>query len=375
MLKANINNEFIDYTNTMRIFTKKILTLAVIGSFVMAQTALAQSVPDASATTDTAPVTTSTDQTSVPSPDTASVPPSAPTETPSVSQTTDQGASVLSNDAPTVSASASSTLGSTAAPDPSASSTPQQSVDLQGSIAPVQDTTNMQSAASSTLLEDTTNPETTSTGATSIPVVDATTSTSSDTAVGIVGQDTSTGEATPVAVSTSTLDVVAQNVDASTDTATSDVPTVVTPGKLASLPIKDAPPSPTYSFALTGKHIPSQRKVEDKEGTVVGEETVAAPLTSKVDNTTGEVTVSGQCSDAYFVVLLFKNATDYANDSRSYIVNRAYPCSQGAFSYAISDLPSTLLNGTYYLLVGQEGKTGTWKPITELTEITITKNQ
>lgn len=132
---------------------------------------------------------------------------------------------------------------------------------------------------------------------------------------------------------------------------------------------------PDYSFALTGATIPAKRSVENEDGNVVGEETVAAPLTSSVDNTTGVVTVSGQCSDHYYVVLLFKNATDYANDRRSYIVNRAYPCVGNTFSYAISELPKTLQNGNYYLLVGEEGKSGTWKPITELTEITINKNK
>ena len=342
----------------MRTFTKKILTLALIGSFVMAQTVLAQSVPDASTTAVSAPDTTTT-----PSVDTLSAPSDAtmPQITDAAAQTSD----IID---------ASSTPSATATDTPEVSSTSQQPVDLQGSTASVQDTANTQSAASSTVLENTTNPENaSSTDATVIPVVEATTSTSSEQSVS-VPQDQ--GPATPIVEGTSTADAVVAQVDASTQT-TEAVPVVPQPApeKSAGVLLPDVPPLPTYSFALTGKKIPSQRKVENKNGDVVGEEAVATPLTSHVDNATGEVTVSGQCSDAYFVVLLFKNADDYANDPRSYIVNRAYPCVGGAFSYSIADLPSTLPNGNYYLLVGQEGKTGTWTPITELTEIAITKNQ
>ena len=74
-------------------------------------------------------------------------------------------------------------------------------------------------------------------------------------------------------------------------------------------------------------------------------------------------------------MLLFKNATDYAESPSSYIVNRAYPCVSGTFTYSISQLPHTLSDGTYYLMVAQEGTTGTWKPLTSLSAITINKNQ
>ena len=334
-----------DYTNTMRSLTKKMLTLALLLSFAVAQTAFAQ---DASGT----PVTpASADSSSaVPPVVTTDTPPAPPTDT-------------------------STTLSDTSSAS-TASSTVDQLVDLQGSTATLQDTTNTQSAASSTLLENTTDPATaTSTDVVSIPVVEATTSTSSNPSpVTVTPPPATTDETTPVDQGTSTLDIVAQNVDPVTpeDAATSTPAPVGVP-HLTVLPLADLTPQPAYTFALTGTNIPSVRKMKDASGAVVGEEAVATPLTPQIDTTTGAVSVSGQCSAAYFVVLLFKHSDDYANDSRSYVVNRAYPCVNGAFTYSISELPSTLADGNYYLLVGQEGKRGTWEPITEMTEIAITK--
>jgi hypothetical protein len=141
------------------------------------------------------------------------------------------------------------------------------------------------------------------------------------------------------------------------------------------LDTEELTPSPDFAFALTGRQIPTKRKVENAEGKVIREEAVSAPLSSTVDNANGVMHVSGSCSDAYFVVLLFKNQNDYADDPSSYIVNRAYPCVAGAYSYSISELPFGLKDGTYYLLIGQQGERGAWTPITGLTEISINNNQ
>ena len=346
-----------DYTNTMRSLTKKIFTLALLASFAMTQTAFAQ---DAS-TTPSVPVITGSA-----GGDTSVVDAAASSTSDVKTLSIDMAASST----PGVDSAAASTTSSA-----QTSLTP----DIQGSTATLQDTVNAQPVASSTVLENTQNPESaTSTEATTVPIVDAPTSTPQDPPI---VQQPIRNDTPVVDAGTSTLDVVAVNVDttpapdAATPVVAEAAPTATPEPTYAGVPVAPEPSQPEFTFALTGTKIPSVRKVTDKDGTVVGEESVGAPLTSSVDNTTGAVTVSGQCSDAYYVVLLFKNANDYKDDPRSYIVNRAYPCENGAFSYSISELPSTLPGGNYYLLVGQEGKTGTWKPVTELTEITITKNQ
>jgi hypothetical protein len=173
---------------------------------------------------------------------------------------------------------------------------------------------------------------------------------------------------------TASTDVVAQSIDANTPRAV-DPTTPTSLPLVQSVPIQELAPKPEYAFAITGTTIPTKLQIKDTDGKVVQEQSVLATLTPTVDNTTGEVTVSGLCTNVYYVVLLFKNKTDYADDPSSYLVNRAYPCVNGSYSYAISDLPYNLDNGNYYLMVGQEGKTGTWSPITGLSEITINRNQ
>ena len=74
------------------------------------------------------------------------------------------------------------------------------------------------------------------------------------------------------------------------------------------------------------------------------------------------------------MVLIFKNQTDYEADPRSFIMNRAYPCENGTYSYSIDRLPPTLTNGTYYLMIADQGERGPWTPATGLTEITINRS-
>ncbi len=318
----------------MHTFLKKGITFALIASFAITHVALAQTMPDASATTTPASSNSSVGAPSAPASEVGNppVPPVSP-----------------------VSAD-------------SASSTLTQPIALQASPTLVQHTAAAQTTVTGDMLESTANPETGSTSQSiSIPLASepAIAATSTPQPVAQLGVD----PGVPVEQSTTALHIVALNVI--TDPTTQTSVRVVPPHPVS---LQDLTPQPDFTFTLTGKQIPTQRNLEDNSGAVVGKEIVAAPLASQVDNTKGVVSVSGQCSDTNFVVLLFKNATDYAQDPRSYIVNRAYPCVGGAFSYLIGDLPSSLPNGNYYLLVGEEGSRGAWKPITSLTEISINKN-
>lgn len=106
-------------------------------------------------------------------------------------------------------------------------------------------------------------------------------------------------------------------------------------------------------------------------------ETIDAPIdntvSQNIDSESGIMTLSGTCSDTYFVVLLYKNQSDYTEDRGSYILNKAFKCENGSFSYSVSDLPSNLETGTYYMLIGDQGSRGTWTPATQLTEININR--
>lgn len=243
------------------------------------------------------------------------------------------------------------------------------------STTPLQDTTNTQDTVDGNALQDASNPETL---ATTTVAVDATTTDATSTPVIVDATSTPEGiavDATPA------LDVVAQDVqpsDAQPDVPPSDTPQPQdTPAPQPepieqAIPVIDLAPKPEYSFALTGKHVATKRIVRDSAGEHAIDNT--QQITPTVDNTTGTMRISGACSNTYYVVLVFKNQDDYARDPLSYIVNRAFPCVASSFSYDIDSLPSSLANGTYYLLVGEEGDRGPWAPITQLTEITINRN-
>jgi hypothetical protein len=265
------------------------------------------------------------------------------------------------------------------APTPDATTTtPDATLPTPPAAPVVQDAVTTQTTVSGTDLQSSTDPQSASSSVPDTSVVPVTSASSTDATTSVdISVSGATATSTPLVDSTTTpsSDVVAQSIDATTPPPV-DPTTPPDPQPVAvSVPIAELAPKPAYAFALTGTTIPSKIQFKDTDGKVVQEQAVTATLSPTVDNTTGEVTVSGTCTNVYFVVLLFKNKTDYADDPSSYLVNRAYPCVNGTYSYSISDLPYNLVNGTYYLMVGQEGKTGTWSPITELSEITINRNQ
>lgn len=95
--------------------------------------------------------------------------------------------------------------------------------------------------------------------------------------------------------------------------------------------------------------------------------------TLSADNTEGVLDVSGSCADKYFVVLIYANKEDYDKNPSSYIFNKAFDCKGGSYDYSLKDLPESLPDGTYYLLIGGQGDSGSWSPITALITIIINK--
>ncbi len=105
----------------------------------------------------------------------------------------------------------------------------------------------------------------------------------------------------------------------------------------------------------------------------VSKKVTATPLIS-ADNVEGVLRVSGICSAKYFVIILYSNKEDYNVNPASYILNKAFDCVAGRYDYSIKDLPNTLADGTYYLLVASQGDTGPWTPITALVPINIKRD-
>ncbi len=120
---------------------------------------------------------------------------------------------------------------------------------------------------------------------------------------------------------------------------------------------------PDYVIALSGKQVPTK----------IAPGNAVEALSTTVDTQSGMLNLSGTCSEKFYVVLVYRTAEDYDADPSSYVVNRAYPCEGGSFTYKIDELPNTIPNGTYYLLIGEQGARGGWKPVTPMTEITINR--
>jgi hypothetical protein len=196
----------------------------------------------------------------------------------------------------------------------------------------------------------------------------------------IVPSATSTATSTPdtgniVIVPASSTSTPTVQIPVADDSVVGDVTATSTADNVAQLPANVLTPTKEYTFALSGESIATQQTPDwnqgDASSTPDADATVSA--TPSLDTTgANTLTVSGQCSDPYFVVLLYKNEEDYNENPSSYIFNKAYPCENGEYSYAISQLPFNLKSGRFYLLVAGQGATGSWKPITALIPVGIT---
>ena len=127
-------------------------------------------------------------------------------------------------------------------------------------------------------------------------------------------------------------------------------------------------PKQEYTLALDGSALTTTEEVKDGKDKKITD----VPLTS-LDSEESILTVSGSCDDPYYVVLIYKDEKDYSSNRSSYIFNKAFDCTNGQYSYSISELPPDLDNGRYYLLVGGQGNEGTWRPISAMVPITINK--
>lgn len=244
------------------------------------------------------------------------------------------------------------------------------------SSTPIQDTANTQDTVDADVLQGADNPEEL---ATTTVAVDAS---ATDATSSPVTLDASSTPEIITLDADGALDIVAEDVQP-TDAAQDPEPQPETqpeqqpdnpPVPETALSVADLAPKPEYSFAMTGKRIEAKRIVRDRAGKEQVTDVTQA-VTPEIDNATGSMQVSGSCSNTYFVVLLFKNQDDYVRDPKSYLIDKAFPCVGGAFSYRIADLPDSIQDGTYYLLIGEEGERGPWAALTDLTEVTISRNQ
>ncbi len=229
-------------------------------------------------------------------------------------------------------------------------------------IEGVQETANSQEMVEGDVLEDTANPETESVD--ELEIIEIVEATTTEEVIEVIPEPVV--EETPVEevlLEEPVLDVIVESLPPE------PLPEAQPIGEIAAEVIElKVDVDPAYVVSLSGKTIPTKKKG------IIGTSDLTVQTQTEVDAVTGVLSVSGSCASPYFVVLIFKNQTDYEADPRSFIVNRAYPCENGSYDYSIDRLPPTLPNGTYYLLIGEQGSQGSWTPATGLTEISINRS-
>lgn len=153
---------------------------------------------------------------------------------------------------------------------------------------------------------------------------------------------------------------------------------------VATIPVEAIAPKSEFKFSIRSNRIATdkvpqwQKKGEDttkrnKNKNQQTEDVISNAPDVTLDAVSGAPIVSGACVNVYYVILLYKNETDYSSDPASYILNKAYPCVNGQYTYTMNDVPHSIPSGTYYLLVGEMGERGSWTPITSLVPIDITR--
>ena len=165
-------------------------------------------------------------------------------------------------------------------------------------------------------------------------------------------------------VSEAVYDAVAAAADAmdgllGTDAAATDTPAVEQP---VVKPALVAPPAPQYTI-LTHKKL-----LLTLDGNPA-----AGPANLKADTASdgSSLTISGSCTKKYYVVLLYKNKTDYSTKPSSFVANEGHECDGGHFSYDLASLSPDIRDGSYYALIGEQGESGTWSATSEPFPVTI----
>lgn len=73
------------------------------------------------------------------------------------------------------------------------------------------------------------------------------------------------------------------------------------------------------------------------------------------------ISLSGNCHDTYYTVLVFSSAVDYRKDPTAALSNRAFECpSSKLFNVEMNLKDINLQSGKYYVFVADQGKTGSW---------------
>ncbi|MFH0779435.1 MAG: hypothetical protein V1928_01085 [Parcubacteria group bacterium] len=131
-----------------------------------------------------------------------------------------------------------------------------------------------------------------------------------------------------------------------------------------------------FSFALEKKTIETKKMLswhtkKDNSNDPGENKDIEVSVSAKGNG--DSLRLQGSCAKKYFVVLVYPHPNDYMNDPTMFVYNKGALCENGSYDYTLNDMPDSLANGTYYLLVGEMGQTGSWTPITAIQPIFVEK--
>jgi hypothetical protein len=151
---------------------------------------------------------------------------------------------------------------------------------------------------------------------------------------------------------------------------------IIEPLKALVAPEPAAPvPQKYLSLSLAGQPLPTERNLpwlpDGFGGSGAGN---SGEIKVSVEDQGQSLLLSGDCSKIFFVVLVYRKADDYVDNPSSYVYNKASSCRGGGYSYELNDLSKDLDDGTYYLMVAEEGLRGPWQPITVIQPIGVSSS-
>lgn len=119
---------------------------------------------------------------------------------------------------------------------------------------------------------------------------------------------------------------------------------------------------PTESFIITDMGSTGGSK---KEAITGDAKILKAPINFKsfaYDAKLGKtISISGNCSDKYYTLLIFDSSVDYRKDPAAAQANRASQCPAGKlFTIEMNLKDINLQSGSYYLFIADQGSTGSW---------------
>jgi hypothetical protein len=177
----------------------------------------------------------------------------------------------------------------------------------------------------------------------------------------------------PIQISSTTPNI---EITSSSTERVVDVIAIATSTEVAQLDLGELEPKKEYTFEINGSSVateetPQWSRQKGENGQINSGEKVTDAPAIDIGESSHLLNVSGVCSDPYYVILIYKDSEGYNTNPSSYIYNRAFPCENGRYSYALSELPFSLESGTFYLLVAGQGNKGPWKPISAMIPIGI----